>query len=245
MSLKALGLLAPVVLGGAWFAGVLGDSAYSRVVDRPPAQVMSALEDLDITAQPGSPGTDPARSGGIQPIFVTERGENSISFFVMSGNQVATRMTAFLEPLDGGTRTRVTAKVERGDAPDDFVSPAFRSTGITLGLFTMAIEGELNELVAPAAADPAVCQALMARFEQENMAAGLGNRPDNLKQGIGNTAQVVMRLNAMEAELRRNGCPTDRGGTFEPVSSVMGEGGEPPQGEVSFDPGRPMVDVRR
>ena len=149
MSIKAMILMMPLALGGLWASGALGGSTYSRDVDRSPAQVMAALSDLDVRGQPGAPGTDAAASGGVAPLFRTERGPNQISFVVMSGNRVATRMTAMLEPLDGGARTRVTAAVERGDAPDDFVSPAFRSEGITLGLFTMAIEGELNELTGP------------------------------------------------------------------------------------------------
>lgn len=40
---------------------------------RPPAEVMAALADLDITAQPGSPGTDPSRSGGVEPVFLLDR----------------------------------------------------------------------------------------------------------------------------------------------------------------------------
>lgn len=48
-----------------------------------------------------------------------------------------------------------------------------------MGLFGMALEGELADLTAPAAADPAKCEALMAKFEMENMAAGLGDNPEN------------------------------------------------------------------
>ena len=248
MSLKMFGLLAPVALGGLWFSGALGGSAYSREVDRTPAQVMAALGDLDVREQPGSPGTDASRSGGVRPVFRTERGENNISFLVMSGNQVATRMIATLEPLDGGRRTRVTARVERGDAPDDFVSPAFRSTGITLGLFSLAIEGELDELVAPPRRSHAECVELEERMLAANAGAGAGDRPDTLKQAVGGTARTIVMLGAVQAELRRLGCPSGGGpggGGFTPVSEQMGRGGgEPPHG-VTFESGRPMVDVSR
>lgn len=54
------------VTGMTYVSGGLGGGAYSREVGRPPAEVMDALADLDITAQPGSPGTDPSRSGGVR-----------------------------------------------------------------------------------------------------------------------------------------------------------------------------------
>lgn len=184
---------------------------------------MQALADLHIRDQPGAPGTDPKQAGGIRPLFRTELGEDRISFLVLSGDRVATRMTAILQPLDDGRRTRVTAQVERGDAPDDFVSPAFRSTGITMGLFTMALESELNELVAPQKASAETCQALMDRFERSNEAAGSSANPEGLGQAVGQTAKAVIRLHAMEAELRRSGCSTENGGQFRQVTSTLDE----------------------
>ena len=47
---------------GAWATGVLG-GGYSRTVDKPPAQVVAALADLDIRNAPGAPGTDPLAAG--------------------------------------------------------------------------------------------------------------------------------------------------------------------------------------
>ncbi len=250
MSLKLFGLLAPLALGGLWFSGAIG-GGYSREVGRTPAQVMAALGDLDISEQPGEPGTDPSRSGSVPSLFRTERGEDRISFVVMSGNQVATRMTALLEPLDGGRRTRVTAKVERGDAPDDFVAPAFRSEGITLGLFTMAIEGELDELVAPPRRSRQACLELEERLMLGN-ASGMSDRPDNMKQAVGNTARVAMRLGAVQAELRRSGCPEGYAGGGDgdfvaPVERMErpGDGSGQRRDSATFEPGRPMVDVSR
>jgi len=249
MSLKVFLFLAPVALGGWWFSG--GTGGYSRDVDRTPAQVMAALADLDVREQPGAPGTDPSRSGGAPSLFRTERGTNEISFVVMSGNQVATRMTARLEPLDGGRRTRVTAEVRRGDAPDDFVAPAFRSPGITMGLFTMAIEGELNALTLPARKSAAECEALVRGLLEANAPAGAGERPQNLRQAFGNGARMVMTLSAVEAELRRQGCDTSgrgRGGDrFEGARSAMRDlppAAAPPAAGANFEPGQPMVDVR-
>src|SRR5687768_3048564 len=119
--MKALGFLVPLFAGAYVVTGSFGVD-YSRRVDRPVAEVMAALDDLDISRQPGSPGTDPARSGGVKPLFRLERGPNSMTWTVMSGDQVATRMTATFEPIDGGKATRVSVDVARGDAPDDFVS---------------------------------------------------------------------------------------------------------------------------
>lgn len=253
MLLRNFGFFILFITGAGYFTGALGFGAYSREVGRPPAEVMEALADLDITAQPGSPGTDPSRSGGVQPVFRLEREADRMIWTVMSGEQVAVRMIAVVKPANDGKHSLVTAQVERGDAPDDFVSPAFRSEGITMGLFGMALEAELNRLTAPPLADQAVCDALMADFEAGNMAAGFAERPDNLPDAVGNTAKMAIRLHAMEAELRRNGCPTERRRDFTEVSDEMSKGGqsgmasqapvpEPVEG-ISFEPGKPMIDV--
>jgi hypothetical protein len=251
MLLKNFGFFILFVTGTAYVSGGLAGGAYSREVERPPAEVMAALADLDITAQPGSPGTDPSRSGGVQPVFRLERSGDRMTWTVMSGEQVAVRMIALVEPVRDGKHSRVTASVERGDAPDDVVSPAFRSEGITMGLFGMALEGELNRLTAPPPADQARCDALMAEFEAGNMAAGFAERPDNLTEAVGNTAKIAVRLHAMEAELRRNGCPTEPSRDFVEVSDEMsngGQGGQAPIADIpvegiSFEPGKPMVDL--
>ena len=136
-----MGLLALVLAGCG--------NGYSHVVDKPQSEVVAALEDLDITAQPGNPGTDPSASGGVKPDIRLEKAADHMTWWVMSGDKVAMAMTANFEPLDGGERTRVTTSVARGDAPDDLVSPAFRSTGITSGLFSVAVDNELEKMTAP------------------------------------------------------------------------------------------------
>lgn len=244
MFLKAFGILAPLAGGAVWFMGGLG-GAYSRDVGRPPAEVIAAIADLDITAQPGAPGSDPKASGGVAPVFQVEPGGDRVVWTVMSGDKVATRMTAFVQPLDGGARSRVTVDVERGDAPDDFVSPAFRSEGVTRGLFTMALEGEIDRLVAPARLSREECQELEVRL-LEGSGAGTDGEPASLGQAVGGTAKNVMRLHAVEAELRRRGCDTSGGGRdFEAVSDEMSQGGiaAGPEPGVDHRPGRPMVDL--
>lgn len=248
--LRTIAIAAPVLLGG-WY--MMGGSGYSRVVDRTPEQVAAALDDLDIREQPGSPGTDPSRSGGVMPLFRHARTPDGIVWTVMSGNQVAVTMTAHLTPIDGGKRTRVTASVARGDAPDDFTSPAFRSTGITMGLFGMALESELDELTAPPR-DEAGCAALKARFESGAYASRDMREHSGLKDAIGDVAATTATLAAVQAESHRLGCEQP-GGAFRPVSEQM-KPAEPamrmpalemPPSEpeardgVSFKPGAPMV----
>lgn len=205
MFVKALGLLAPLAAAGLYFGGAF-DAGYAREVARSPAEVMAALEDLDVRRQPGSPGTDASRSGGVAPVFQTERSADAISFVVMSGDAVATRMTARLEPLDGGARTRVTALVERGDAPDERTSPAFRSVGLTMGLFTSAIEDELNELERPAARSAAECAELERNMNGDRIYSGL---------------EAIARVREMAAQMERSGCSTRASDEFRPVVSHM------------------------
>lgn len=210
-----------IILGGVYLLGALGPQAYTRDVGRPEGEVMAALTDLDITAQPGAPGSTTQSAGGVKPTFRLERAADHMTWYVMSGDKVATAMTAHFEPIDSGRQTRVTTSVERGDAPDDFVSPAFRSKGLTMALFGMALEGELNKLVQPGSYDQATCEKIMAEFQQANEAMPV-DRSD-LSQAMGGTAKAILRMHAVEAELRRNGCPLGNADKdFKPVQSTMG-----------------------
>jgi hypothetical protein len=249
--LKSVLALAAIVGAGGYFTGAFGGGGYTRTVDRPQAEVMAALESLDVTAQPGAPGSTADAAGGVQPLFRLEKAADRMTWYVMSGDKVATAMTATFAPADGGKATRVVASVQRGDAPDDFVSPAFRSSGLTMRLFGMALEGELNELTAPPPADPARCDEIRNDMMLGNMAA-VGGRPDNLQQAVGGTAKAVMRIAATAQQLRAAGCDTDSNQReFKGVSNAMGSGdmsgdARPVHSdEVSFEPGKPMVDVSR
>lgn len=237
MSVKLFGMLAPLALGGLWMGGAFG-AGFEREVDGAPGEVMSSLADLDIREQPGEPGTDPSRAGGVAPVFVLDRTARSMSWTVMSGERVATRMTAFFDPVEDGRRTRVTAQVERGDAPDQFVSPAFRSEGITMGLFAMALDTELNERIAPQGAWGPHCDELLARFEAQNMGDERLHRPSSVTEGVAATAGVAIRLASMEKKLLANGCNPDRpAGDFRPVSNMMGEGGSSGAGGAGWNSG--------
>lgn len=212
------------LLGAAgWWAASSFGGSYSRVVDRSPSDVASALSDLDIRDQPGAPGTDPTASGGILPTFTVESSPGSVTWFVMSGDKVATRMIAHLEPVDGGAKTKVTAEVVRGDAPDDFVSPAFRSKSVTMGLFSAALEDELDELVFKIGAWGPHCDAIMAKFEQRNAANTDQHNPGSMGQAIAGTSKAVMSIAAMDKELKAAGCPQNSSNAnYEPALGMSG-----------------------
>jgi hypothetical protein len=156
-------------------------------------------------------------------------------------------MIAHLEPLDGGRRTRIRAEVVRGDAPDEQVSPAYRSTGITLGLFGNALNDEVNALLSPPTRSRAECAALERRLLEANAPAD------------GNPLQAIRVLHGVERELRAQGCDTRANagpdqfqGAREAMrmpSSAMGPAPPAPPAPradgTSFEPGRPMVDVGR
>jgi hypothetical protein len=243
MPLKLFLFLAPVAVGGWYVAGGAGAASFTREVDRPPAQVAAAIADLDIRPQPGTPGTDPAASGGVRPDFRSEQSADGVIWTVWSNDKVAVRMIAHLEPLDGGRRTRIRAEVVRGDAPDDQVSPAFRSTGTTLGLFGNALNEEVDAMLAPPRKSREECTALEQQLLEANAPAD------------GNPLRAIAVVGAVERELRNRGCDTRAHANepFRPMVSQMGPAPPPgasavppPQvGGTSFEPGRPMVDVSR
>lgn len=251
---RTLGIGGPLLLGAAYVSGVFGGGAYSRVVAKPQAEVMAGLADLDITSAPGEPGTDPSRAGGIRPVIHLTQAADRMTWTVMSGQQIATQMTAILEPLDGG-RTKVSAVVERGDAPDDFTSPAFRSEALTMALFAMVLEDELNALTLPKHTNAATCDRMRQELIESGALASPGmNRGENLSTAIAGGAKVIMKLQAAGAELRRQGCDTGFNQDFGEVSDRMSKGDHsihpamrPPERTkdetVSFEPGKPMTDL--
>lgn len=236
-------LLVPVglfVAGILYFGGFFGNG-YSRDVERPVADVMATLEGLDVRKEPGSPRTDPSRSGGVTPDFKLERAPGKMTWVVMAGDKVATRMIATLEPIKDGAATRIHASVERGDAPDDITSPAFRSEKITLGLFAAALESQVNRLTL---AWGPQCDKLMEEF----MHGGSGNPGDRSTLGaaIGATSRDIMRIGAFDSKLRGAGCdPAQRPGNgtiSERVAEAPSSTGSPATPEVRFEPGKPMID---
>lgn len=242
-----------LVAAALYFGGVF-DGGYVRVVGRSPAEVSTALADLDITTAPGEPGSDSARSGGVKPVIRLERNDGKLIWTVMSGDKVATRMIAHLEPVDDGKQTRVRAEVQRGDAADDYVSPTFRSKGLTLAVFSAALEGELSQLVAVGNGWGSQCEALVDRIQQQGAGSIMARstepagREAGLRGAIGDVAQINLQLNAIDTELRNAGCNPDHPSRtkFRPVNDSMfaDDPAHDAHPDVSFEPGKPMVDVR-
>jgi len=250
MIVRSISFISVVALGGLYATGLLGGGSYSRDVGRAPADVKKALEDLDITEQPGSPGTDPAAAGGVKPVFKLSETPDSLIWTVWSRDKIATQMIAHLEPIDDGKGTRVTTSVKRGDAPDDFVSPAFRSKGLTMALFGGALESELNELtVAPAGTWNEDCDRIVAKFEQSNWDSPDLQQRDGLKDAMGDTITIAMKMQGVDMQLRNAGCNPDmRSNEFKSVQSRMAAASPQstsvhPKDEVRFEPGKPMVDL--
>jgi hypothetical protein len=236
---KAFIALCGIAAPTAYFMGMFGHGGIDRVVGKPPEEVRSALMDLDIRNAPGEPASDPSRSGGVTPSFELSQDGNDMVWTVMSGNDVAVRMIAHLEPIEGGTKTHVTASVQRGNAPDDLVAPAFRSSGTTLGLFSIVLDDELDDLTRPANADPAACQKIVDDFQ---------NGPMDDQRGFGAVAKATMRLSALETKLKAAGCDTGFKKFDEPTPQLSDSGSAPDlpaQGNVSFEMGKPMVDVSK
>jgi hypothetical protein len=237
-SFVSLGAIAGI---GFYLSNAFGPS-YSRNVGATPAEVRNALYDLDIREAPGEPASDPSRSGGIAPTFQLSEQGNDMIWTIMSGNKVAVRMIAHLTPADGGQHTKVTADVERGDAPDDLIAPAFRSTGLTRSLFGMVLDQELDELTVPTTADPATCQKILDDFEASAP-------PPQQQTGFGGVARTALKLSALEGRLKSAGCPTNPG-KFEAPSQMMSGGDGPPSAMseqprdgVNFEPGKPMINT--
>lgn len=226
MFLKSFGILTPVALGGMYVSGALG-GGYTRDIGQPMAQVMDAVADADLRDQPGSPGTDASQAGGVLPLFGSARSADRIVWTVRSGDKVAMTMTASFAPIRDGAGTRVTTSVESGDADPDFVSPLFRSEAMTAGVFTAMIESELNDLTAA-----------KSRQAAGNAPAGADRR--TFGEGIG----TIMKVNAMHGEYQRTGkMPEGPYGMLE--QEAPGDGQSTGSGGVKFEPGQPMVDVKR
>lgn len=213
MFIKTFAVLSTLLMGGLYMFG--GFDAYPKTVDGAPAEVMKELADLDVRELPGNPGSTAEAAGGVTPTFRLQRGENRLEWLVMSGNRVATRMIATFEPVDNGIRTRITPSVIRGDAPDAQTSPAFRSNGVTLGLFQAAIDAEITEMTT-LGWEPH-CNDL-----RDEILYGGGGLATNTGQGAQIGLQVIGQVHSLRAELIKAGCNPDKApgaGEFQRVKS--------------------------
>lgn len=76
---KSVAVLAALIFAAGYFLGAFGPQPYARTVSRPPAQVMAALEQLDLAAQPGAPGSTAEAAGGVKPLFRLEKGTDKLT----------------------------------------------------------------------------------------------------------------------------------------------------------------------
>jgi len=199
--IRATFFLGLPLAAAAYFSGIFGFH-YSHVVSAPPEVVASRLGDLDFGVAPGiSDSPSFARS-----LISHERTTNGIVWTVRSGQEVAMRFYADLTPVEQG-KTKVTTRVERGDAPDDHVAQVFREPGIALGLFSTAVEGRLAE-TAVAQRSEGECRDMVQRMFDQGTDAIEHPRPEptTLTGAIGRTSKDAMRLAAMQQELERQGC---------------------------------------
>lgn len=219
MFIKAFAGISVLTVGGLYAFGAF--DSYPRTVDGSPEQVMASVADLDIREMPGEPGTTAEAAGGIKPRFVTQRSENRIDWVVMSGAQVATRMYATFEPIDGGARTRITPYVVRGDAPDERTSSAFQSEGITMGLFMSAMDAEIAEMTTPGWGPE--CDELRDEllYGGATAASQAGQSDNKFAAGLG----AIGAVHRMHQELIAAGCNPDNApgsnGEFVQVTSQL------------------------
>lgn len=218
MFLRVCGTCAPLVAGAIFYAGSFG-KAYSRDFDRPPAEVAAALSDLDVSGISGASGSLYAAL----PTVRSERTADGFRWTIMSGSEVALVMTARITPTDGGAGSHVDARVEKGRLSDPGkLPPLFRNPGAMQPLFVAALDAELAELDAEG--DPA---ALAAARKRQKIA-----------HGYVAAAQVAANPDAIRAEMEKANAMMMEGAT------PGGSSANAPAG-VSFEPGKPMVDVSR
>lgn len=222
-------------LGGValYFSGFLS-ADYSRVVDRTPSEVAEALRYMEFDPAAGAPNN-------ASDMMRFTQTPNELVWSVMSGQQVATNMVVDLEPLENGTKTKVTAHVDRGNASDDKITPVFRSEGMTLTLLVTSVENRLDRLTA-SAMNVDKCREIMENASQTHIDQIEQRRPSGLGDAIGMHAEQTVRLNSFVGELKRNGCNVGFKDTPPtPPVEMVGPGQPPADANINFTPGQPMI----
>lgn len=248
MFLKAFASLGLLTTGSLYAFGAF--DAFPATVDGSPEKVMAELADLHVREQPGEPGTSAEAAGGVTPRFIAMQGENLLEWRVMAGNQIAMRLVATFEPIDGGIRTRITPYVERGDAPDAYTPPAFRSTGLASGLFQAALQAEINEMNAPGwgphcdklrdemlyAPGPEMNSDLALRQGSDGSGSDAERFAIGMQSGIGNIRKVQqMHRRLMEAGCNPDKAPGANGGEFREVTDRLGPVSSSAEGHEDSD----------
>ncbi|MFA6113024.1 MAG: hypothetical protein WC729_03510 [Sphingomonas sp.] len=218
-------------------------AVYSRDIDRPVGDVIAAIQDGDIRRQPGEPGTDAVRSGGVLPVINAWRTADSVTWIVKSRDQTAMTMTAKLTPTHGGAGTRLTAWVEKGNADPDYVSPAFRSPGITRGLFVGMLEKELSLLTGDKRHVMVIDPPPLTVVTEQGAKTADGRPTYRLHAFSTQEPQPTRVADDMVEPLQRMRPSADY-----PMQRMQPSVDAPPGSRspsVSFEPGKPMVDPSR
>ena len=194
--LKLGAFLGLMLAFGAWISGAL-NFGYSRTVQRPQAEVMAALEDLDITAQPGAPGTDPSvgrREAAVPSRQGPER-DDLVRDERRSGCDPHDRQLRAAEQWRRDPRHHQRGARRRTRRPRLPRLPLARL--ITRGLFSMAVEGELNKPDRARAITKTAdeCQDIFVRdMAGAGMKMDEASRHGSLSQAIGAGAMTSMRM---------------------------------------------------
>jgi len=198
-------LAAILLVVGLWMSGLFDPKQDPPdIVARPQAEVMDALADLDIAKQPWAPGGP--GSGTPRLDFKLVRGRDTMTWTLISGGKLATRMTAQFAPVDGGAKTRVSTSIYRGDVPDELLPPS----GVLAGLFAMAVRQEIEALtIGPW---DARCDALFQQMMQEDSDAMTDQllkhrwRDRERTRPREPAGASLDKVTAMEVRLREQGC---------------------------------------
>ena len=233
MLYRILLVVLPVALGAAIYSGAMpghrlvSGSSYSKEVPATPADVRAALGAMPLG--PGSEGDGP-------PLVRTENSDG-FTWSATSGDKVVMTMKATIVPLDNGRASRVDADVSPGDAP---VPPRFPTASQVSRVFAKLLDATLNPLL----------------LESERMPAQIVERNREDGRGYLNALQIILNPEAVRARFQQvarqaaaDAMTRYRAQPVTPTLNYQPDGvsrpADPMPGETKFEPGKPMVDVRR
>lgn len=228
--LAALALAsAPVAAGTAFYAGMmppwvvgLAGGAYSKQVDRPLAVVSASLSNIELDLFSG------AQDEGLRlALSQIRRQQNAdgYSWFVMNGDKVVAEMVVTLTPAEGGSATQVLGIVDMGET--EGAPPGLGNERVMEFLFANALDAQLADF-AP----------LGARLSAEDL-----RRKKQFGKGAMTTARMVADPLAIAREgLRRHEEALEDQREFRESQRIEDQRRA---AGVTFEPGKPMVDVSR
>ena len=225
--LKALAVAVTLAIGTAFYAAptsswLVGPDVYRKQIEKPANIVDTALQniELDLLSEAGANGVELAL-----PQIRRRQNPEGYSWFVMSGSQVAAEMVVTVEPLRDGAATQVQGHVEMGDAPG-----AARGIG-DARLMQFLFANALDAALAP----------LMPSAER------VGPEETAKKKQLGKAAMTTARILADPMALSSEAI-----GRYEEHQKFIREVEERSRVEeqrraagISFEPGKPMVDLSK